>query len=394
MRVAFSVFGGAHWIGGTNYLRNLLAALNDLPSRRVSSILFHSPDTDRKVLESLLPYIEVEPVCVEGWDSRLRSRALRMMGATLLQSDFVSERVFRSCGIDVVFQHGAWYGFRFPIPTLAWLADFQHCHLPEMFTLVHRARRNIGYSAIAKSATRILVSSNAALADCEQFIPSSRGRISVLPFSVTIPRGAISVSATFVKKKYRLPDKYFFMPNQLWRHKNHIAVLDAMLLLRDRGCHIEVVASGNPRDDRNPDYPINLLAKVQEYGLDDHFRFLGLVAYEDVIGLLRGAVAVINPSLFEGWSTTVEEAKALGVPLLVSDLRVHREQVGGRGQYFDPRSPTSIAECLFQAWRELPCARSEERETLAAVPHEVRRREFARSFVEILEETIRCNRAM
>ncbi len=46
--------------------------------------------------------------------------------------------------------------------------------------------------------------------------------------------------------------------------------------------------------------------------------------------LLAHAVAVINPSRFEGWSSSVEEAKALGKPLIVSDIPVHREQVAGR----------------------------------------------------------------
>ncbi len=38
------------------------------------------------------------------------------------------------------------------------------------------------------------------------------------------------------------------------------------------------------------------------------------------------STALINPSQFEGWSTTVEEAKSLGVKMLLSDLEVHKEQ--------------------------------------------------------------------
>jgi glycosyltransferase involved in cell wall biosynthesis len=44
---------------------------------------------------------------------------------------------------------------------------------------------------------------------------------------------------------------------------------------------------------------------------------------------MRASTALINPSLFEGWSTTVEEAKSTGTPMILSDLGVHREQAEG-----------------------------------------------------------------
>ena len=46
------------------------------------------------------------------------------------------------------------------------------------------------------------------------------------------------------------------------------------------------------------------------------------------------ASALINPSRSEGWSTTVEEAKSFGVPMILSDIDVHREQTGGTARYF------------------------------------------------------------
>ena len=35
---------------------------------------------------------------------------------------------------------------------------------------------------------------------------------------------------------------------------------------------------------------------------------------------------MINPSLFEGWSSTVEECKSVGKNMILSDLNVHKEQ--------------------------------------------------------------------
>jgi len=56
---------------------------------------------------------------------------------------------------------------------------------------------------------------------------------------------------------------------------------------------------------------------------------------------------VIQPSLFEGWSTVIEDARALGRPVIASDIPVHREQLGDTARYFIPRDPASLAEAVL-----------------------------------------------
>jgi glycosyltransferase involved in cell wall biosynthesis len=65
-----------------------------------------------------------------------------------------------------------------------------------------------------------------------------------------------------------------------------------------------------------------------------------------VYALMRTSTALINPSRFEGWSTTVEEAKSFGVPMILSDIDVHREQTGGTSRYFGIDDPTALADHL------------------------------------------------
>jgi glycosyltransferase involved in cell wall biosynthesis len=65
-----------------------------------------------------------------------------------------------------------------------------------------------------------------------------------------------------------------------------------------------------------------------------------------VYALLRASMALINPSRFEGWSTTVEEAKSFAVPLILSDIDVHREQTGGTACYFGIDDPGMLADHL------------------------------------------------
>jgi hypothetical protein len=59
------------------------------------------------------------------------------------------------------------------------------------------------------------------------------------------------------------------------------------------------------------------------------------------------AIAVINPSLFEGWSTSVEESKSRGKAVIHSDIPVHCEQAPARGYFFNPHDPEQLLEHLL-----------------------------------------------
>lgn len=390
MRVAFGLMGGSHWTGGVNYLVNLLTALADLPGRPVESLLFAGPNADGNVLARLQPFLAQRPHLDRLWQPGTLAFRARLASALLLQRDVAAERRFRETGVDVVFQHGAWFGFRFGLPTLGWIADFQHRHLPEMFTRVNWWKRELGYRALARSATTVLLISESARRDCENFYSRARGRTAVLPFAVTVEDRAWRRDPTEVRKRYGLPERFIFLPNQFWQHKNHLRVLAALRLLRDRGQSVCVALSGAPEDRRQPDYPRRVLTAIDELDLRAQCRVLGFVPHEDVLALMRAAVAVLNPSLFEGWSTSVEEAKALGAPILLSDLAVHREQAPPREQcrYFDPREPAAIAQALEGAWNEwLPGPRP-ERELQARATIAVRRRAYGEHFVTVATTTV------
>lgn len=330
-------------------------------------MLFVAPETAAESVAVLVPFLAQPPVVVPGWGAGIGSRVLRLLGSAVLQRDFVSLQAFRAQGIDVVFQHAAWYGYWFPVPTLAWIADFQHRQLPQMFSTANRLKRDFGYAALSRCATGLMVSSEDARRDCERFFPASVGRVSVLPFCVTPPDPARQLDPQEVRRQHDLPERFFYMPNQLWRHKNHLIVIEALRLLKQRGESVVVVCTGKAADSRNPEHPARVLALVKQYGLENEFRFLGLVPYEHVMPLARAALALINPSLFEGWSTTVEEAKGLGVPLLLSDIALHREQAGALAQYFDAGRAESVVECIATAWRELGEAQTRALEEMQAL---------------------------
>jgi len=290
-----------------------------------------------------------------------------------------------------VFQHAAWYGLWFPIPALAWIADFQHRRLPQMFSRTNRLKRNLGYWALSHCATQLMVSSQDARRDCEAYFPRSHGRITVLPFCVTPPDPVQALSPDEVRKLHGLPSRYFYMPNQLWRHKNHLLIVEALKLLKQQGLNVVIACTGKAADSRNPGHPQAVIDAVSACGLESELRFLGMVPYEHVMPLARGSLALINPSLFEGWSTTVEEAKALGVPMLLSNIPLHREQAGTNAHYFDPQNADAAAECIASAWKNLPDATHHQAaEGLALLAYGAARKKFSQEFILSVEKLKRA----
>ncbi|MFA9261915.1 MAG: glycosyltransferase family 4 protein [Undibacterium sp.] len=82
-------------------------------------------------------------------------------------------------------------------------------------------------------------------------------------------------------------------------------------------------------------------------GQDEQVRFVGYVSDADLRSLVAGARAYIFPSLYEGFGIPIEEAIAVGVPVLAADIPAFREVGGDRVTYFDPLSLARAAESLY-----------------------------------------------
>jgi len=113
---------------------------------------------------------------------------------------------------------------------------------------------------------------------------------------------------------------------------------------------------------------------------------LGKVPYLDLVCLLREAAVIIQPSRYEGWNTSVEDAKALGRTLVCSNIDVHVEQTAGAGAtLFDVDDPQSLAEALIEVWSWAP-ARSDAAEAAALERARDRVVCYGNGLIEIVDE--------
>jgi glycosyltransferase involved in cell wall biosynthesis len=347
LRVAFPPVGGNHWMGGQNYLKNLIKLLLSNERDTVHPVII----ADHDYAPDMIAELENDGANIIRDDRFAQYRQGRRLARALLTgTDNMAATVYRDAGIDLVFESANYHGWRFPIPTLAWFPDFQHRHMPQMFGKAAWGRRELGFRAALARGEHVLLSSNDAACDLRRFYPSSKATVHVVPFAVPRPAVLNSQQIDRFRSSAGLPQRWLFLPNQFWRHKNHTLLVEALAIARKACPDIAVVCTGSTNDPRHPDYYVNLMKRVVELELERHFIPLGMVPYEQVSALFQGAVALINPSLFEGWSTVVEEAKAMGKPMILSDLAVHKEQSNDRSRFFVRDDPVDCARAMVEQW--------------------------------------------
>ena len=189
-----------------------------------------------------------------------------------------------------------------------------------------------------------------------------------------------------VTRLYHLPEKFVYVPNQFWKHKNHITAFRALKILKSRGIDLFLVCTGNPVDYRHPGHFSELLQQLSQWNIREQTAILGLVPRDHVFALMRQSICVLNPSLFEGFGLSVDEARSLGKQVVVSSIPAHREQNPPQAVYFNPQDSEELANKLAQVWQQkLPgpdvTLELEARETLLP-----RLRSYGQSFGTILQE--------
>jgi glycosyltransferase involved in cell wall biosynthesis len=139
--------------------------------------------------------------------------------------------------------------------------------------------------------------------------------------------------------KYRLSVPYLLFLGGEKPHKNLQAVVRAYAEARRRADlpHSLALAGPPPRSEAR------LEALISALDLAERVLRPGLVAEEDLPGLVAGADVLLYPTLYEGFGLPVVEAMACGTPVLTSSTSALQEIAGGYAYLVDPMDVDAIA---------------------------------------------------
>jgi glycosyltransferase involved in cell wall biosynthesis len=225
-----------------------------------------------------------------------------------------------------------------------WLVDFNNRAFSEHYADKGRAVTDY-QERITATNEKVIVSSESLVKELKHYYPNYKCDVRVLRFASSIP--ILQSEPVQVLKKYQLDKPYFMSPNQFWEHKNHMVILDAVNLIKIKnpGLKFKVLFTGSVEVNRGKGlYLDKLKKKIEAYNIEGYISFLGVMEREEQLILMKEAVALIQPSLYEGWSTLVEEAKAINQFVILSDIPVHREQMSQNVDFFDPSDAKWLAD--------------------------------------------------
>jgi glycosyltransferase involved in cell wall biosynthesis len=154
-----------------------------------------------------------------------------------------------------------------------------------------------------------------------------------------------------IRAAYRLPPRYLLYPAQFWLHKNHLRVVQALGRLKaDTKTEVHVVLCGTYSGAIRRQVYRDVMREATRLHVLDQVHYLGYVPNEAMSALFAEAVGLVMPTFFGPTNIPVLEAWLFGCPVLTSDIRGIREQVGNAGLLVDPRSVEAIADGVERLW--------------------------------------------
>jgi glycosyltransferase involved in cell wall biosynthesis len=370
-----------NWIGGTYYIINLIYSLNNLDDElKPRLVILAEKEIDFKFIKEInYPYIEYILLTTDlNFIYKIINKITRNI--------FFKKNVIKSfeAKIDVIFPSNGSLDLGWIKRQLFWIPDFQELRLPNFFPEYNLVKRKNNRLKFSLSKENVIFSSQDSLDDYNFFFPMNKTINHVLNFKVF--HSDFSNLGVEILQKYSLNNKkYFFSPNQFWKHKNHIIILKALVeLKKHNSLNFIVVFTGKEYDSRNPNYFEDLKKFVKANNIEDNVAFLGFIDRNEQLFLMQNSMSIIQPSLFEGWSSVVEDAKRLKQICIVSDLKVHREQLGNDGYYFNPMDEIELAGLLLKI--------SSEEFVHIDLNYEEQFNSFGLQFMQIIEKVINFNK--
>jgi glycosyltransferase involved in cell wall biosynthesis len=329
------------WTGGIIYLINAIRILNFLEEKdKPTVVVFYNPSLKKYIDEISYPYLELIP---HSFPSIYKGYVQSFIKS---KNVFVDDLVVNH-NLDAIFpMHDYPVKSKSKAKLVSWYADLQHMYYPQFFTKRKVLERNERIKLILKNSKDLVVSSQAVKDDFIKFfkIPTTLN-IHIYHF-VSIIEGLPESSYEEIRDKYELNDNYYMISNQFHKHKNHKVVFEAIAELKKKGIEVCVGITGRFPDEPDSSYMQELHDIINKNDLKKSIKFLGLIPRGDQLLLMKYSKAILQPSLFEGWSTVIEDAKSLQVPVIAANLNVNIEQLEEKGTYFEPHNVEKLVSIL------------------------------------------------
>ncbi|MDB9527478.1 glycosyltransferase family 1 protein [Oscillatoria sp. CS-180] len=310
--------------GTTNYALNLLPFLSQLDpcflATEASGLTEYYPVADNMTAELGMKGHLRRLLWTQFQLPRIyRQQTRQGAAAPLLFSPIAEAPLFSNC--------------RF-IVTIHDLIPLRFPDISRSLTGLHR----VYVPQVLRAAAHVICNSQATADDVMAFYGLSSRKIAPIP---------LAHDAEHFRPLALERQNYFLILGRHAPYKNVAIALQAFAQLPNPS-HYELWIAG-PSDKR---YTPELQRQAEALGIVDQVRFLDYVAYEQLPILLNQALALIFPSLWEGFGLPVLEAMACGTPVIASNISSIPEVTGEAALLVSPTSPDEMTDAMAQVARD------------------------------------------
>jgi glycosyltransferase involved in cell wall biosynthesis len=274
------------------------------------------------------------------------------------------------------------------IPLVSIIYDLQYHYYPQFFSDAEARGRDQTFQLAARRSSRLACISDyvrRTVLEYGNLAPQKVRTVHIcLPERLSVPSDA--EIDTVLTRLGLIRQQYLIFPANFWPHKNHGVLLTAFALFAKAHPEsgLKLVLTG-----ADTGLAQELRQAAASMGLADRVVFTGYVSDDDLAALTAAALALIFPSLFEGYGMPVAEAMSMGVPVLCSDVTSLPEVGGDAVLYFDPRKPEDVAACIARIATEQNlaadlAARGRVRAASLGGPQDM-----AQAYLDLLDEAMR-----
>lgn len=256
----------------------------------------------------------------------------------------------RSLNLDLLYLPSAWMHELVPnLPVVVTIHDIQHAHFPQWWK-EDEFQRKVVFEWFARNAELVTCSFDHVAKDLV-------GRLSIRPDKVRVIANApptqseeLTIEPAEIRRRFKLPERFFLYPAATWPSKNHMNLVRALSICRERHLDIWCVCTGDHSDRLYPGEFKRIQDEMQARAVSDRIQFLGSVTYDELRTIQQMADFFCIPTLYEAGSYPVWEASALGKAVACSDVTSLPFQIQDCGLLFEPTNPHDIADAIQVLW--------------------------------------------
>jgi len=231
--------------------------------------------------------------------------------------------------------------------------DMQHKDFPQFLNTDEINVRDFHYSNSLNFFDTVITISNFSKERIKKYYPKSsvdsqNDKIKVLHLPCLSFYSEVNISnndKNFIKG-LRLNKQFFFTPANYWEHKNHKSLFIAISMFVKMNKDVSFVFSGKfPNSSVKDEFQ----KFIRFNNLQGNIFLLDYVSNDNVSVLYSNCIAVIVPSLYEGFGMTLQESHFKNKMVLASNIPAHKEIADPKTTiFFDARNPTDIFNKITQ----------------------------------------------